>query len=69
MDKLFKQARSTLDQTQRYDLYNQAQKLILADAPCVPVYTYRDFRVTNNRIGGFTYNSFGLIDMWNVWVK
>jgi len=69
VDKLFKQARSTLDQTQRFDLYNQAQSLILTDAPCVPVYTYRDFRVTNNKIGGFTYNSFGLINMWNVWVK
>ncbi|MEI6725383.1 MAG: ABC transporter substrate-binding protein [Actinomycetes bacterium] len=69
VDKLFKQARSTLDETQRFDLYNQAQSLILKDAPCVPVYTYRDFRVTNNKIGGFTYNSFGLINMWDVWVK
>ena len=49
VDKLFKQARSTLDQTQRFALYNQAQSLILADAPCIPVYTYRDFRVTNNK--------------------
>ncbi|HZL65282.1 MAG TPA: ABC transporter substrate-binding protein [Thermoleophilia bacterium] len=69
VDKLFKQARSTLDQTQRFALYNQAQSLILADAPCIPVYTYRDFRVTNNKIGGFSYNSFGLINMWDVWVK
>ena len=53
VDQLFKQARSTLDQTQRFDLYNQAQSIILKDAPCVPVYTYRDFRVTNNKIGGF----------------
>jgi oligopeptide transport system substrate-binding protein len=69
VDDLFQKARSTVDQQQRYNLYNEAQKIILTDAPCIPVYTYRDFRVTNNRIGGFNYNAFGLIDMWALWVK
>jgi oligopeptide transport system substrate-binding protein len=69
VDRLFRQARGTLDPATRSDLYNQAQSLILEDAPCVPVYASRDFRVTNNRIGGFSYNAFGLVDMWNVWVK
>ncbi len=69
VDKLFEQARSTIDETERFNTYNEAQKLILADAPCVPVYTYRDDRASNNRIGGFTYNSFGLVNMWEVWVK
>jgi len=69
VDDLFQQARSATDQAQSYNLYNEAQKLILTDAPCVPVYTYRDARATNNRIGGFTYNSFGQINMWEVWVK
>ena len=50
-------------------LQRRPRRLILADAPCVPVYTYRDARVTNNRIGGFNYNPFGLTDMWKVWVK
>ena len=69
VDKLFEQARSATDQAQSYNLYNEAQKLILTDAPCVPVYTYRDARATNNRIAGFSYNSFGLINMWEVWAK
>ncbi len=43
--------------------------MILTDAPCVPVYTYRDARASNNRIGGFSYNSFAQINMWDVWVK
>ena len=33
VDKLFKEARSTTDEAQRFNLYNEAQKLILADAP------------------------------------
>jgi oligopeptide transport system substrate-binding protein len=69
VDKLFKEARSTTDETQRFNLYNEAEKLIYADAPCVPVYTYRSARATNNRIGGFTMNSFELINMDQVWVK
>jgi len=69
VDKLYQQARGTVDDTQRYNLYNEAQKLILTDAPCIPVYTYRDFRVTNNRIGGFSYNAYMLVDMWKMWVK
>jgi oligopeptide transport system substrate-binding protein len=69
VDKLFQQARGTVDEAQRYNLYNEAQKLILTDAPCVPVYTYRDARATNNRIAGFNYSSFATINMWQMWIK
>ena len=69
VDALFNEARATADIAKSNDLYNQAQKLILTDAPCIPLYTYRDARITNNRIGGFNYNSFMLVDMWKLWVK
>jgi ABC-type transport system substrate-binding protein len=69
VDKLFTEARATADVAQANELYNQAEKLILADAPCIPLYTYRDARITNNRIAGFNYNSFALTDMWKLWVK
>jgi len=69
VDKLFADARASTDEQTANDLYNQAQSLVLADAPCVPIYMYRDARITNNRIGGFNYNAFALTDMWNVWVK
>ena len=69
VDELLQQARSTIDDQQRYDIYAQAEKLILTDAPAIPLYYYRDFRVTNNRIGGFVHNPMGFTDMWTVWVK
>jgi len=69
VDALLLKARSTLDAPQRYNLYAQAEKLILTDMPAVPLYYYRDFRVTNNRIGGFIHNPMGLTDMWTIWVK
>jgi oligopeptide transport system substrate-binding protein len=69
VDDLIQQARSTVDAQQRYNLYAQAEKLILTDMPAVPIYYYRDFRVVNNRIGGFIFNPMGFVDMWTVWVK
>jgi len=70
VDDLFQQARSTSDVAASNAIYNQAEKTILADAPCIPVYTYRDARISNSaRIGGFNWNSFALTDMWKVWVK
>jgi oligopeptide transport system substrate-binding protein len=69
VDDLIQQARETVDAQQRYNLYLQAEKLILTDMPASPLYFYRDFRVTNNRIGGFVHNPMGFTDMWTVWVQ
>ena len=69
VDELLVQARGTQDAQQRYNLYAQAEKLILADMPAVPLYFFRDFLVTNNRIGGFARDPMGFVNMWDVWVK
>jgi len=69
VDEVLLQARGTLDAQQRQNLYAQAERLILADMPAVPLYYYRAFRVSSARIGGFTLNPMGLTDMWAVWVK
>jgi len=68
-DALLQQARSTLDDTQRHQLYAQAEKMALTDIPAIPLYYYQDYRVTNNRIGGFDFNAMGFCDMWKLWVK
>jgi peptide/nickel transport system substrate-binding protein/oligopeptide transport system substrate-binding protein len=69
VDDLIQQARATVDDQQRHALYAQAEKIIVTDIPGVPLYYYRDFRVTNNRIGGFHQNPMYFVDMWKVWVK
>jgi oligopeptide transport system substrate-binding protein len=69
VDELLLQARSTADTQQRHNLYAQAEKLILADMPAVPLYYYRHFRVTNERIAAFFENPMGYTDMWTIWVK
>jgi len=68
-DALLQQARSTLDATQRHALYAQAEKMALTDIPAIPLYFYRDFRVTNNNVANFNLNPMGYVDMWTLWVK
>jgi oligopeptide transport system substrate-binding protein len=69
VDDLLTQARSTADAQQRYNLYAQAEKIILTDMPAIPLYFYRDYRVTNNRIANFVFNPMGFVDMWTLWAK
>jgi peptide/nickel transport system substrate-binding protein/oligopeptide transport system substrate-binding protein len=69
VDDLLQKARATMDSQQRHNLYAQAEKVILADMPAVPLYFYRYFRVANSRVRGFTVDPMGLTDMRSVWVE
>jgi len=68
-DALLDKARATSDEAQRYDLYHQAETMMLTDAPVICLAYPRAFRVTNNRIGGFNFDPIGYINMWQLWVK
>jgi oligopeptide transport system substrate-binding protein len=68
-DAMLLEARGTADATARYDLYAEAEKLMLTDAPAIPTCFPRAYRVTNNRIGGFYQDPAAYIDMWKLWVK
>ena len=69
VDKVITQARGTIDQTQANNLYNEAQKLILADAPCIPLFTYRQPVIVNNKYGGFNFSPYDYPNLWQVWEK
>jgi peptide/nickel transport system substrate-binding protein/oligopeptide transport system substrate-binding protein len=68
-DALLEQARATSDATQRYNLYAEAERLMLSEAPIIPTVYPRYYRITNNRIGGFSMDPIGLVHMWELWVK
>jgi len=68
VDALLATARGTLDQTQRLQIYAEAEKLILADAPVIPMYFDRDYRVMNTRVLGQQHDQMGSEDMNLVWV-
>jgi peptide/nickel transport system substrate-binding protein len=69
VDRLLEEARATLDESQRLDLYAQAERKILADVPVIPLYFCRNFRVANARVQGQALDPMGTMDMWKVWVK
>ena len=69
-DALIDQARATADETQRQNLYAQAEKLVLTDAVVIPTYFFRDFRVWNStRMGGLVWSPMAYWDLWKAWVK
>ena len=69
VDRLLEEARGTLDEGRRLDLYAQVERKVLSDAPVVPLYFCRNFRVANTRVQGQILDPMGLMDMWKVWVK
>ena len=68
VDELLATARGTLDQTQRLQIYAQAEKLILADVPVIPLYFDRDYRIMDTRVLGQQHDPMGSEDMNLVWV-
>ena len=69
VDDLLQEARATMDAQQRQNLYAQAEKLILADMPAVPLYYYRYVRVVAARVHGLQVDPMGSIDMSALWLE
>lgn len=53
VDDLLMEARKTADTQKRIELYRKAEKIILDDAPLVPLMFYRTSRVISSRVGGY----------------
>jgi ABC-type transport system substrate-binding protein len=59
VDALLDQARSTTDTEDRLSLYNEAEKLILEDAPIIPVVYGRNVMAYSDRVSNFVLTSLG----------
>jgi oligopeptide transport system substrate-binding protein len=53
VDALLDKARSTADETERLALYQEAERIILEDAPVIPLMYYKTSRVYGDGIGGY----------------
>jgi oligopeptide transport system substrate-binding protein len=69
VDRLLEEARATLDEGKRLDLYAQAERTVLADAPVIPLYFCASFCLTNARVQGQAVDPLMNVDAWKVWVK
>lgn len=53
VDALLDRARRTVDTGKRTDLYRQAEKMVLEEAPVLPLTFARTARVVSDRVGGY----------------
>ena len=68
VDELLATARATIDPAQRLQIYAQAEKQILTDAPVIPLYFHRDYRIMGTRVAGQQHDPMGSADMNLVWI-
>lgn len=64
-DRLIFAGRATLDQDERFDIYQEWQRLLVEEAPYVWFYAEKEAWVSNPRVLNFRPDSFGLY--WDVW--
>jgi ABC-type transport system substrate-binding protein len=69
VDALLAEARATPDQEARVQSYAEAERLIMTDAPVVPLWVEADYRLCNNRVANVSFNSMDWPDLWRAWVK
>jgi oligopeptide transport system substrate-binding protein len=66
IDALLKQARTEPDDGKRLAAYQQAEKLVLEQAPVVPIAQFQTHAVTGPRVSGLNVSVFGTFDATQV---
>jgi ABC-type transport system substrate-binding protein len=69
VDALLTKARMTTDPRARVQLYAEAERLIMADAPAIPLYAFADALLLNSRVANVRFNSMFCADLWRAWVR
>lgn len=69
VDKLLEDARKETNAEKRYELYAEAEKKILEDAPLVPIYFYSYARVVQPEVENYSWSAMGLVNFDEIWLK
>ncbi len=65
-DALYEKALITINDTLKQDLYRQMDRLVIADAPVVPLWYDEVFRLVNPRVKDFHANGLNLLELRHV---
>lgn len=65
-DVLYEKAQAELNDSARYEYYRQMDKLLIEDAPVVPLYYDQVVRLVHNHIEGLTSNSMNMLSLKKV---
>lgn len=65
-DRLFEQSLQEPNDARRFELYKQIDKILIAEAPMVPLFYDQVFRLVSNNISEFSLNSMNLLNLKRV---
>jgi peptide/nickel transport system substrate-binding protein len=68
-DELFEKALAETNDSLRYKLYQQADQLMINDAPIVPLWYDKVVKMVQPNIKGFTPNSLNLLELRRVRIE
>jgi oligopeptide transport system substrate-binding protein len=68
-DALYEQALVTENDSLRYGLYRQMDKLVIEDAPVVPLWYDEVIRLVQPRVKGFKANGLNLLELRGTWIE
>ena len=68
-DALYEQALAENDDAKRFAIYQQMERIILAEAPVVPLYYDEVLRFSQNNVEGLTANGLNLLNLKQVNIK
>jgi ABC-type oligopeptide transport system substrate-binding subunit len=65
-DELYEKAKSVTNNQDRFELYHQMEKIILEEAPIIPLYYDQAVRFTTTDVSGLEINSMNLLTLKRV---
>ena len=65
-DELFERSQNEPDDKKRFEIYKQLDKILIEEAPVVPLFYDQVFRLVNNNIQNFTLNPMNLLNLKKV---
>ena len=68
-DQLVDEGRSISDFDQRYEIYQQADQILVDDAPYVYMYNKKEIRAYSPQVQGFTVRPDQANNFWTVWLS
>lgn len=69
LDRLLEQAAVEQDPERRLEIYRQAERLIVAEAPVIPLTHGVTYSLTKPYVRGLTVTPMGIIDLSTVWIE
>lgn len=62
-DGLIKQAKNESDETKRYELMYEAEKILMAETPIIPIHYYNQIYVQNEAVSGIVRHPVGYLEL------